>query len=104
MKTLEMLRQQLSLGGFEFSRHAFRRAVERNISEMEIRQAGANAEIIEDYPDDKYSPSCLLLGFTENGRPLHIQVSYVDSDLVKIITLYEPNESEWIDFSQRREG
>ena len=75
---------------------------ERNISETEIRQAGANAEIIEDYPDDKYSPSCLLLGFTEEERPLHIQVSYMDSDLVKIITLYEPDEDEWIDFAQRR--
>ena len=102
MKTLEMLCQQLSQGEFELSRHAFRRAVERNISETEIRQAGANAEIIEDYPDDKYSPSCLLLGFTEEERPLHIQVSYVDSDLVKIITLYEPDEGEWIDFAQRR--
>ena len=102
MKTLEMLCQQLSQGEFELSRHAFRRAVERNISETEIRQAGANAEIIEDYPDDKYSPSCLLLGFTEEERPLHIQVSYIDSDLVKIITLYEPDEDEWIDFAQRR--
>ena len=102
MKTLEMFCQQLSQGEFELSRHAFRRAVERNISETEIRQAGANAEIIEDYPDDKYSPSCLLLGFTEEERPLHIQVSYMDSDLVKIITLYEPDEDEWIDFAQRR--
>jgi len=102
MKTLEILCQQLSRGEFEFSHHAFRRAVERNISETEIRQAGANAKLIEDYPDDKYSPSCLLLGFTEEARPLHIQVSYIDSDLVKIITLYEPDEDEWIDFAQRR--
>jgi hypothetical protein len=102
MKTLETIRQQLSLGEFEFTRHAFKRVVERNVSDLEIRQAGAHAEIIEDYPDDKYSPSCLLLGFTAKGRPLHLQVSYTDSDLVKIITLYEPDESEWIDFSRRR--
>lgn len=72
-------------GECEFSRHAFKRAVERNISELEIRQAGAQAQIIEDYPDDKYSPSCLLLGFTGEGRPIHLQVSYLESDLVKII-------------------
>jgi len=102
MKTLLMLRRQLSLGEFEFSRHAFKRAVERNISDVEIRQAGASANVIETYPDDKYSPSCLLLGFTLDGRPLHLQVSLADSSLVKIITLYEPDESEWIDFSQRR--
>jgi hypothetical protein len=102
MKTLETLRQQLARGEFAFSHHAFKRVVERNISEVEIRQAGASAEMIEDYPDDKYSPSCLLLGFTKQGRPLHIQVSYAEADLVKIITLYEPDQNEWLDFSQRR--
>ena len=102
MKTLETLRRQLSQGEFVFSHHAFKRVVERNISDVEIRQAGASVEMIEDYPDDKYSPSCLLLGFTTQGRPLHIQVSYAEADLVKIITLYEPDQNEWLDFSQRR--
>ena len=52
-----------------------RRAVERNISEQEIRAAGATAEVIENYPDDKYSPSALLLGFTAAGRALRRQAS-----------------------------
>jgi hypothetical protein len=60
MKTLEGIREQLATGAFEFSRHAFRRAVERNISEREIREAGIHAEIIENYPEDKYSPSGFL--------------------------------------------
>ena len=102
MKTLDEIRRQLSLGEYEFSRHAFKRAVERNISEAEIMQAGATAELIEDCPHDKYSPSALLLGFTQASRPLHLQVSYMDSDLVKIITLYEPDESEWYNYRQRR--
>ena len=96
------IRRQLASGEFEFSRHALKRAVERNISELEIRQAGAKAMLIEDYPDDKYSPSCLLLGFTETERPLHLQVSYADTELVKIITLYEPDETEWYDYTHRR--
>lgn len=50
MKTIEGIRRQLSLGEFDFSRHAFKRVVERNISEFEIRQAGEGAKIIEDYP------------------------------------------------------
>jgi hypothetical protein len=89
-------------GRFEFSRHAFKRAVERNISGEEIRQAGANVEIIEDYPADKFSPSCLTLGFTEGGRPLHMQVCYTGSGMLKIITLYEPDAGKWIDFRVRR--
>jgi hypothetical protein len=102
MKTLDDIRRQLSAGDFEFSRHAFKRAVERNISDIEIREAGAQARIIEDYPEDKYAPSSLLLGFTRANRPLHIQISYVDSDLLKIITIYEPDPAEWYDYSRRR--
>lgn len=102
MKTLEKIRTQLSAGEFEFSRHALKRVVERNISDQEIRQAGVQANVIEDYPEDKYSPSCLLLGFTQTGRPLHIQVSLAETDLVKIITIYEPDPSEWINYSERR--
>ncbi len=43
MKTLVQLQEQLSLGQFEFSRHAFKRVVERNISEEEIKEAGKGA-------------------------------------------------------------
>lgn len=103
MKTLVQIQNQLSSGQFEFSMHAFKRVVERNISEIEIKQAGKNATVIENYPDDKYSPSCLLLGFTEKKRPLHFQVSLMDSELVKIITLYQPDEFEWNNnYSKRR--
>ncbi len=102
MKTLEEIRRQLFLGEFEFSRHALKRVVERNISELEIKEAGRNAKIIEDYPDDKYTSSCLLLGFTNIERPIHIQVSLADTESVKIITVYEPNEDEWINYSKRR--
>jgi hypothetical protein len=102
MKTPDDIRRKLSAGEFEFSRHAFKRAVERNISDAEIRETGAQARIIEDYPDDKYAPSSLLLGFTTAGRPLHIQVSHVDSDLLKIITIYEPDPAEWYDYARRR--
>lgn len=103
MKTLLEIRHQLQTGAFEFTRHAFKRAVERNISDLEIIQTGENAIIIEDYPDDKYSPSCLLLGFTISSRALHIQASRMDSDLLKIITIYEPNDDEWINYATRRE-
>ncbi|MFZ1643490.1 MAG: DUF4258 domain-containing protein [Candidatus Contendobacter sp.] len=103
MKSLAELRIQLATGLFEFTRHAFRRAIERNIGEGEIREAGAKAVIIEDYPADKYSPSCLLLGFTLRGRPLHIQASRAaNQPRVRIITLYEPEPAQWINFTHRR--
>ena len=103
MKSIVQIQQQLANGEFEFSRHAFRRAVERNISEEEIRQISTNATIIEAYPTDKYSPSCLLLGYTAAGRVLHLQVSQAETTLLKIITLYEPDPAEWDEsYSKRR--
>ena len=63
MRILENIRHQLGNGQFEFSQHAFKRAVERNISDLEIRQAGQDAQRIEDYPDDKYAPKLSSSGF-----------------------------------------
>jgi len=66
------------------------------------RKSGRRAQLlIEDYPDDKYSPSALLLGFTAGGRPLHFQVSFAETDLTKIITIYEPDPNEWVDYRRR---
>ncbi len=102
MKTLAQVQRELAAGQFEFSRHAFRRAVERNISDREIAEAGASAEVIEEYPDDKYSPSTLVLGFTAVGSPLHIQVSLADAKLTRIITIYRPDPNRWIELRRRR--
>ena len=102
MKTLSQIQIELVAGKYEFSRHTYRRVVERNITEQEIREAGVGAEVIENYPQDKYSPSALLLGFTRAGRALHFQVSFAESDKTKIITIYEPDPNEWINHRKRR--
>jgi hypothetical protein len=102
MKTLVEIQQQLASGQFEFSQPGFRRAVERNISAQEIQEAGTHAEIVKYYPDDKYSPSQLLLGFTTNGRPLHLQVSLDESSMIKIITIYQPDPNQWVNHRKRR--
>ena len=102
MKSDADVQNDLCDGRFEFSRHAFHRAAERNISTQEIREAGETMQVIERYPDDKYSPSCLVLGYTRQMRALHIQVSLLDVPFLKIITLYEPDLSEWIDDEIRR--
>jgi len=102
MKTLAEMRSQLAAGDFDLTAHALDRIVVRNISQREIQEAGANAVRIEDYPADKYSPSCLLFGFTKAGRPLHLQVSCAGPARAKVITVYEPDPQEWIDYARRR--
>ena len=66
------LRTKIADGQFEFSQHAVDQSIIPHISVQEIREAFANSQIVEDYADDKYGPTCLVLGFTLTGRPLHI--------------------------------
>ena len=102
MTILEGIRTKVNEGQFEFSQHATDQSIVRHISVQEVREAIATGEIIEDYPEDKYGPSCLLLGFTSGNRPLHIQCSYLSRPLVVIITLYEPDARRWEAFRTRR--
>ena len=102
MDIVAALQRKFANEPFEFSRHALDRTILRGISVEEIREAIQQAELLEDYPNDKYGPSCLVLGFTKAGRALHLQCSYPSRPLVKIITIYEPDSHEWIEFRSRR--
>jgi len=99
---IDEIRLKVANGLYEFSKHAVDQSILRNIALVEFLQSIESGSIIEDYPDDKYSPSCLIFGFTDSGRPLHIQCTTGSRDVIKIITLYEPDEDLWIDFRQRR--
>jgi hypothetical protein len=96
------LRAKIAADQLEFSRHAVDQMLIRDISVAEIRAAFVAGEVIEDYPQDKYGPSCLILGTTVEGRKLHVQCSHPVRPLVKIITAYEPDPALWIDFRVRR--
>jgi hypothetical protein len=89
----EDLNDVVRLRTYLFSSHASKRAAERLILSHEIEEAILSGEVIEDYPADKYGPSCLILGYTHEKRALHIQVSYPPN--VKIITVYEPSPNDW---------
>lgn len=102
MTLIEAIREKVLASAFEFSQHAVDQTILRRISVQEIREAIGTGKVIEDYPEDKYGPSCLVLGFTTNGKAIHVQCSYPSRPLVKIITVYEPDPNEWIGYEQRR--
>ena len=96
------IRKKIETGLFEFSKHAVDQSIIRRISVQDVCDVINSGTIIEDYPDDKYGPSCLIFGMTAEKRPIHIQCSYPSRPIVKIITLYEPNPIRWVDFIKRR--
>ena len=99
---IDEIRRRVARGDFEFSQHAVDQAIIRHISVQELREAIADGEVIEVYPEDKYGPSCLIFGMTRVGRPVHVQCSDPSRPIVKIVTVYEPDPAIWIEFKVRR--
>ncbi|MBM4122800.1 MAG: DUF4258 domain-containing protein [Nitrospira sp.] len=59
-------------------------------------------QVIENYPEHRRGPCCLLNGQTERGRPLHIVCTTAQPSLI-IITAYEPRPPKWVTPTQRRQ-
>jgi hypothetical protein len=97
---IDEIRAEITTGNYRFSDHAVKRMIKRSIDRIQIEEAILVGEIIEEYPDDKYSPSCLIYGTSTSGRHLHMQLSLPPG--VTVITAYDPDAAEWIDYRVRR--
>ena len=87
-----------------FLPHALRQMLrpDRMITTLEVRSAIDHGEVIEDYPEDARGHSCLLLGFGDNRRAIHV-VCAPGEEYLAIITSYLPDPNEWsADFRTRR--
>ena len=89
-----------------YREHALQRILERDIDPAIIKEAinSPNAEIVESYPDDPRGNSCLVLGWWDDDRPLHIVIG-LDRRLC-VISAYAPSVDDrerWeSDFKTRR--
>ena len=90
---IEPIRKIAQASELFFTDHAVRQMANRSIMDTEVVEAILAGQIIEEYPDDKYSPSCLIFGCTQAGRPLHVQCSLPPH--VRVITTYQPDPEEW---------
>ena len=73
------------------------------IQEREIHETVLSGKIIENYPEDEPYPSCLIYGRTLDNRPIHVVGAYSgESDIVIVITAYQPDPERWIDFERRK--
>lgn len=86
-------------------KHALERMQERDISRADVKNCIMHGEIIEDYPDDFPHPSCLIFGYTVNGKVIHAVVSLdVGNDSIGIITVYFPNTDKFEADLKTRKG
>lgn len=94
---IEHIRNKILTGEWVLSRHARIRAGQRCIRDFELVIAIANGEIIENYPEDQRGHSCLVLGYTKDGQPIHSVCAYDPSGTLVIITTYFPEPPKWKD-------
>jgi len=71
------------------------RLQERFIPRELILNSVARFEMIEEYPNDKYLPSCLVYSEYENVKfHMHIAIDYENKSIV-IVTAYIPSREKW---------
>lgn len=100
---IDALRILCSKGNIKWSVHSLKRMRERSISSLDYKNSIMTGEIIEQYPNDRPLPSCLILGNNLADAKLH-NVSATDNDYIYAITAYFPNRFEWeADFKTRKE-
>ncbi|MBI4548226.1 MAG: DUF4258 domain-containing protein [Ignavibacteriae bacterium] len=92
---LDLVKGQIKAWKFRLSDHAEEERNNDGIEIREIRQALLSAELLEDYPQDKRGPSCLLLGFDAQNRPIHVVCGLDKNEIVVIITVYVPSMPKW---------
>lgn len=100
---LDFIKQCITKQRIRWTYHINMRLKERFISREQIINSISNFEILEEYPDDKYLPSCLICSKFENKK-FHIQIAldYEDNSII-IVTAYQPSKEKWKeDFKTRR--
>ena len=83
--------------------HADEEARADALSLDEVFSSVHGGEVIEDYPEDRPFPSCLVLGKTVHGDPVHSVWAY-NSDVrwAVLITVYRPDPKRWENWRTRR--
>ena len=100
-RQMAAIAQAVAQGQYRYTVHGTRQRIERHLRDADIEEAIQSGEIIEDYPEHHYGPCCLILGYTSGGKALHMVCSC--RSVVDIITVYEPDPSEWeLDLRTRR--
>lgn len=74
---------------YRWSRHGDRERQNDALTLDEVEQALLNGRILEQYPNTGRGESCLVVGFADNGKPIHIVCGRQEAWMV-VITVYLP--------------
>lgn len=95
------IRQLVQDGRYLIKTHARKRIAERGIRESEVIEGILRGNIVEETPDAKPFPKCLIVHFIRNNEPLYVSCA-TDDQMVYIITVHWYDPDKWIDPWRRR--
>ena len=83
------IQERIKKGEYYFSKHSDQEKQNDNLTVAEVEEALLTGKILEQYENTGRGASCLVAGFTEAGKPIHI-VCGMRGDWLVVITVYIP--------------
>ncbi|HYN77049.1 MAG TPA: DUF4258 domain-containing protein [Lamprocystis sp. (in: g-proteobacteria)] len=74
---------------YRYSRHGDKERQNDRLSLLEVEEALLSGRILEQYPDTGRGESCLVAGFADDGKPVHIVCGRMDEWMI-VVTVYVP--------------
>ena len=99
-EVLARIRGLSAAGELRVTENGQQEMAEEDVTLGEVLEAIAAGQILENYPDHRRGPCCLVYGRTVQGRRLHI-VCTSGQPVVIVITVYEPRPPKWVTPTQR---
>lgn len=74
---------------YRYSRHGDKERQNDGLSLLDVEEALLSGRILEQYPDTGRGESCLVVGFSNDGKPVHVVCGRLGDWLV-VVTVYIP--------------
>lgn len=103
MLEMSWICDKITTNKYVFSKHADAERQDDHLKIMEIEQALLKGRILENYLDTGRGESVLVVGFTEEGKPVHVICGERKEQLV-IITVYIPSPPKFKNPFERGES
>lgn len=103
MIRIEAIKESIRSDKIRITDHADEEAYNDRLPFNEILSSISAGEIIEQYPEGKPYPSCLILSKDAKDEPIHTVWAYNSETRSSVlITVYRPDPRLWIDGKVRR--
>ena len=89
MIEIEWIQRNVRENEYYFSAHADQERQNENLTITELEEALLYGRVLEQYEDTGRGESCLVVGFTTGGKPIHVLCGRRGEYLV-IVTAYIP--------------